>query len=197
MADIPEFTRLRILEEEHYKKIQLYKHKIEKYENLIKKEIDTFKPNAEKLKKERHKEHINYLAKICQSDLIVLMNDSIDLKPLRKRGIQITPISIDVQYRGSHRLDNDNHLIKDSLELDKSTLHIQNDEYDLIVIRGDDTDRGLSIINHVENCLGDIDTQSLMNLLKYDYDSLCCGTWTGTIDMCIVGKYKKLTKPSF
>lgn len=189
--DIPEMTRLRVLRMEYCKKIEFYEKKIKKFKKLIKKENKAFKPYALILEKEQYKEEMKELMEICEENFIVLMDNSPDLESLRNLGADTIPVNIQVEYQGSHQLDNDHHLIKDSVKLDKNSLDIKNKEYDLIVSNSDEVNN--SVVSCAETCLRGVDENTLMNLLEYDYDSLCNGTWTGTIKMWIVGKYEKIS----
>jgi hypothetical protein len=168
---------LEKLEEEHNKKIQLYENKIAKYELLIEKEIKAFKPTMKKIEKQKHDSYINGLIKKCKKSYVI-MQDCDDLEHLRKSDVQILPIEVYVEFSGSHALDNDHHLKQNSLDIDTSyTKNVKCDIFDYSDI--------------LSNYLCEIDKEILMDKLQYDYDSLCYGTWAGTIELYVVGNFKK------
>ncbi|TXG79904.1 MAG: hypothetical protein E6R13_09190 [Spirochaetes bacterium] len=171
---------------EHNDKIEHWQNKIRKYESLIREENVKFEPIMEKIREKQRKKdrekHIKELVKKCQKSYIFMV-ESDDLDILHKIGIGSRLIKIDVVFNGSHRLDNDHHLIRDSTNIDMSSARITKCLYP-------------EIKNELEQYLIQLDEDEVMEKLTYEVDSLCYGYWSGTLEIYILGKFDPKSEPN-
>lgn len=164
---------------EHDKKIELYNNKIQKYKRLIDEENDNFEPIQKKLSERQHKKYLDNIVKKCKDSYVFMMEsvDRNDLDELLRLDIKYQILNINVFFRGSHRLDDDHHLESDSMKINVSSCRITYCPYS-------------EIKSSLEEYIGNIDGNLLMDKLKYEVDSLVHGYWGGTLEIYVLGKFE-------